>query len=123
MASASEPEAAVCDRSSVTCGTLSAVGSQCGAYGTTTPLPSLIGYMFSTANITSVPAARAARPSSKPRAYSDCQRNGGWTTTTRAPTRSARSLERRSFSHGSRPHTRWVSSRLGACTARIGIWW
>ena len=79
--------------------------------------------MFSTAKITSVCSASSARPCSKPRAYSRCQRNGGWTTTTLAPTRSARSLERRSFSQGSRPHTPWVSSRLGACTATIGTWW
>jgi hypothetical protein len=68
MARASEPEAAVCDRSSVTCGTSSAVGSQCGEYGATSLVPTRSGYMFSTAKMTSVSAAMAARPFSKPRA-------------------------------------------------------
>src|SRR5580693_3820981 len=122
MARASEPDAAVCERSSVTCGTSSAVGSQVGAYGTTSLPPALSGYMFSTANMTSVSSAISARPFVKPRTYSRCQRKGGCRTTTFASSRSARSLARRSFSHGSRPQTRWVSSRLGACTETTGSW-
>ncbi len=30
------------------------------------------------------------------------------------------STERRSLSAGDRPHTRWLTSRVGACTDRIG---
>ncbi len=29
-------------------------------------------------------------------------------------------MERSTLSHGSVPHTRWVSSRVGACTETIG---
>ena len=79
--------------------------------------------MFSTAKITSVSSDIFAMPSSNPLVYSRCQRNGGWTTTTLAPSRSARSLARSSFDHGSRPQTSWVRSRPGACTASTGTWW
>ena len=82
------------------------------------------GYMFSTANAIPVDTSRAAMPLTKSRAYSFCQRNGGCTTTTSAPTACAISAERSSLPHGSVPHTRWVNSRHGAWTAEIGIpWW
>ena len=67
MIRASEPEAAVWERSRVMLGTSSAVGSQCGAYGTTSLAPARSGYMFSTAKSTSVSSAIAARPVSNPR--------------------------------------------------------
>ncbi len=56
-------------------------------------------------------------------AYSFCQRNGGCTTTTSAPTAAAISADRSSLPHGSVPQTRWVNSRHGACTAQTGISW
>ena len=52
------------------------------------------GYMFSTANAMPVDSSSAAMPSTKPAAYSFCQRNGGCTTTTSAPTASAISADR-----------------------------
>ena len=79
--------------------------------------------MFSTANSTSVSSCIRARPAAKSRAYSRCQRNGGCTTTTRAPSSSATSLARTSLPHGSRPQTRWVISRQGAWTASTGTLW
>ena len=79
--------------------------------------------MFSTAKAMPVDSSRAAMPSTKPAAYSFCQRNGGCTTTTSAPTSSAISADRWSFPHGSVPQTRWVNSRQGAWTAQIGISW
>src|SRR5487761_1283592 len=69
--------------------------------------------MFSTVKTTSVSSPILASPASKSRAYSRCQRNGGGRTTTRAPSRSATSLDRMSLPHGSRPQTRWGSSRDG----------
>ena len=44
------------------------------------------GYMFSTAKAIPVDSSRAAMPLTNPAAYSFCQRNGGCTTTTSAPT-------------------------------------
>ena len=37
-----------------------------------------------------------------------------------APSSSASSMERSTFSHGSVPHTRWVMSRVGAWTDSTG---
>ncbi len=80
--------------------------------------------MFSTANRTSVSSAIRHTPRTKSRAYPRCQRNGGCTTTVEAPSRSAAACARRSRVHGSVDQTRWVISRQGACTARIGTpWW
>ena len=79
--------------------------------------------MFSTANRTSVSFAIRQIPVTKSRAYWRCQRNGGCTTTVLAPSFSAAAWARWSLTHGSVDHTRWVISRQGACTARIGIWW
>ncbi len=79
--------------------------------------------MFSTANAMPVDTSMAAMPSTKPAAYSFCQRNGGCTTTTSAPTASAISADRWSLPHGSVPQTRCVNSRHGACTAQTGISW
>ncbi len=79
--------------------------------------------MFSTANRTSVSSAIRQTPRTKSRAYSRCQRNGGCTTTVDAPSRSAAAFARCSLVHGSVDHTRWVISRHGACTARIGTPW
>ena len=79
--------------------------------------------MFSIANAIPVDSSRAAMPSTNPAAYSFCQRNGGCTTTTSAPTACAISAERSSLPHGSVPHTRWVNSRHGAWTASTGISW
>ena len=42
-----------------------------------------------------------------------CQRNGGWTTTVSAPSRSAISTDRASFTNGSVDHTLAVTSRQG----------
>ena len=79
---------------------------------------------LSTANARPVDSSRAAMPSTKPAAYSRCQRNGGWTTTTPAPTACAISAERSSLPQGSVPHTRWVNSRHGECTEHTGSsWW
>ena len=79
------------------------------------------GYMFSTANAIPVDSSRAAMPLTKSRAYSFCQRNGGCTTTTSAPTAFAISAERSSLPQGSVPQTRWVNSRHGAWIAETGI--
>lgn len=40
-----------------------------------------------------------------------------------APSASAMSLDRTSFSQGSLPHTRWVKMRQGECTAVTGTPW
>jgi hypothetical protein len=79
--------------------------------------------MFSTAKAMPVDSSRAAMPSTKLAAYSRCQRNGGCTTTTSAPTASAISAERSSLPHGSVPQTRWVKSRQGAWIAETGTPW
>jgi hypothetical protein len=79
--------------------------------------------MFSTAMVRLYSFSRSATPSTNARAYSRCHRNGGWTTTTSAPTSRAISALRCSLPHGSVPHTRWVSRRHGACTETIGISW
>jgi hypothetical protein len=79
--------------------------------------------MFSTANAMPVDSSSAAMPLTKSRAYSFCQRNGGCTTTTSAPTATAISAERWSFPHGSVPHTRCVNSRHGAWIAETGTSW
>ncbi len=79
--------------------------------------------MFSTANRTSVSSAIRQMPLTKSRAYCRCQRNGGWTTTALAPSRSAAARARWSLTQGSVDQTRWVMSRQGACTARIGTRW
>ena len=79
--------------------------------------------MFSTANLTSVSEPILAMPSTNERTYSRCQRNGGWTTTVEAPSSSAAARARSSLAHGSLPHTRWVTSRQGAWTARMGTPW
>src|SRR5690606_18526834 len=47
-------------------------------------------------------------------------RNGGCTTTVRAPSSSAASTLRRSRTSGSDDHTRWVISSDGECTDRTG---
>ena len=44
--------------------------------------------------LTPVSSAILASPRSKPRTYSRCQRNGGWTTTVAAPSSSAIRHER-----------------------------
>ena len=62
-------------------------------------------------------------PASNLLAYSRCQRNGGCTTTTLAPSAWASSRDWSSLPQGSRPHTRWVISRFGACTASTGTPW
>ena len=59
--------------------------------------------MFSTANAIPVSASRSAIPSTKPRTYSRCQRNGGCTTTVVAPSSIAISALRRSFAPGLGP--------------------
>ena len=79
--------------------------------------------MFSTANRTSVSSAMRQIPETKSRAYWRCQRNGGWTTTVLAPSFSAAALARWGLVQGSVDQTRWVISRQGAWTARIGIRW
>ncbi|MNW56665.1 hypothetical protein D3C74_343930 [compost metagenome] len=76
--------------------------------------------MFSTAIVTPVAALSSRTWSANPRAYKPCQRNGGWTTTVPAPSSSARSTVRSSLGPGSRPHTRWLTRSVGACTLRIG---
>ena len=81
------------------------------------------GYMFSTANAIPVDSSSAAMPLTKSRAYSFCQRNGGCTTTTSAPTAFAISAERSSLPQGSVPQTRWVNSRQGAWIAETGMSW
>ncbi len=60
-------------------------------------------------------------PGAKLRAYSRCQVNGGCTTTVGAPNSCASNAERRSRSHGSLLHTRWVSSRHGAWMESTGM--
>jgi len=52
-------------------------------------------------------------------AYSRCQENGGWITTTGESRYSAACTDRRSRVHGSALHTRCVTSRHGAWTAPI----
>ena len=80
--------------------------------------------MFSTAKASPVDSSSAAMPSTNPAAYSFCQRNGGWTTTTSAPTACAISAERSSLPHGSVPQTRCVNSRHGEWIAQTGSsWW
>src|SRR3954468_22872678 len=61
--------------------------------------------MFSTARWTPSSSASRSTPATNPVAYSRCHRNGGWTTTVRAPRSSARRHARGSFAHGSRPPT------------------
>ena len=60
-------------------------------------------------------------PSTKPRAYSRCQRKGGCTTTVSAPTSSAISALRCSLPHASVPQTRCVTNRHGAWIDTIGM--
>ncbi len=79
--------------------------------------------MFSTATCTPNSASSSATPIANPRAYSRCQRNGGWTTTVPAPAATATSHEVRSFGQGSVPQTRWVISSVGACSDTIGRPW
>ena len=62
-------------------------------------------------------------PSTNPAAYSCCQRNGGCTTTTSAPTSVAISADCSSLPQGSVPQTCWVNSRHGAWIATIGTSW
>jgi len=123
MARASLRETDVCDRSRVKSGKSSVVGSQPGAYGVTSRPRARSGNMFSTAKRTSVSSAICWIPPRNCRAYSRCHRNGGCTTTVCAPHSSAASLARTSLAHGSVPQTRWVMTRHGACSARIGISW
>lgn len=74
-----------------------------------------MGTCFSTAKATGCSVVRRRMPSTNPVASSRCHLNGGWTTTTPAPSRCAASPERRS-SHGPEPRVVCVSSRVGACT-------
>ena len=79
--------------------------------------------MFSTAKTMPVSSASRRTPSTNPRAYSRCQRNGGCTTTTSASSRRAASAERSSLAQGSVPQTRWVISRHGEWTDSTGTPW
>ncbi|GHG26609.1 hypothetical protein GCM10018784_45020 [Streptomyces hydrogenans] len=97
--------------------------SHSGAYASISRSLYRHGYMFSTAKRTSVSSAIRQMPVTKSRAYWRCQRKGGWTTTVEAPSRSAAAWARWSLTQGSVDQTRWVMSRQGAWTARIGTWW
>ena len=115
---------AACERSMVVFAYGSDDGSQPGRYISTPRLDEARqGYMFSTANAMPVDSSRAAIPLTKLAAYSFCQRNGGCTTTTSAPTAAAISADRSSLPQGSVPQTRWVNSRQGAWIAHTGTPW
>ena len=122
IAIGSSPAIAAWERSIVVLAYGSVEGSQPGRY---ISMPrrdeARHGYMFSTANAMPVDSSSAAMPLTKSRAYSFCQRNGGCTTTTSAPTADAISAERSSLPHGSVPQTRWVNSRHGAWIAETGM--
>ncbi len=70
--------------------------------------------MFSTVIGTPYCSVSRATPSTKAAAYSFCQRNGGCATTAPDPRSTAICSERSSFSQGSLPQTRWVTSKVGA---------
>ena len=84
--------------------------------------PAAHGNMFSTATSTPCFCSVARTASVNVRAYLPCQRKGGCTTTVGAPTETASSAERSSFTNGSLPHTNVVSSTTGAWIAMIGCW-
>src|SRR5690606_7772242 len=69
---------------------------------------------------TPLDSSSSATRSANPSAYLRCQRNGGCTTTVRAPSSSAASTLRRSRTSGSDDHTRWVMSNDGECTDSTG---
>ena len=68
MAMASEPETAVCERSSVLWAYGSSVGSQSGAYAAISRPAARHGYMFSTAIAMPDSFSSSATPSTNPRA-------------------------------------------------------
>ena len=75
------------------------------------------GYMFSTASRTPVSCSRRATPSTNSRGILPlpAERRVHARRWRRRPP-AARSMERSTLAHGSVPQTRWVSSRVGACT-------
>ena len=96
------------------------VGSYPGAYGTNSRPAIWTGYMFSTAKDRSVRGGQVRDTLDEPAGVLTLPRERRMHHDAGAPSCSASSAERRSRSHGSGLHTRWVTSRHGACTEPTG---